>query len=74
MINKSTDDGNGREKLSMLLETLRRGRQRQRDFLNTKQYAHVNQRHFGDKLEGRDQRHYLTGIPYCMSILHVPPL
>ena len=57
MINKSTDDGNGREKLSMLLETLRRGRQRERDFLNTKQYARVNQRHFGDKLEGRDQRH-----------------
>ena len=74
MINKSTDDGNGREKLSMLLETLRRGRRRERDFLNTKQYARVNQRHFGDKLEGRDQRHYLTGIPYCMSILHVPPL
>ena len=57
MINKSTDDGNGREKLSMLLETLRRERQRERDFLNTNQYARVNQRHFGDKLEGSDQRH-----------------
>ena len=57
MINKSTDDGNGREKLSMLLETLRRGRQRERDFLNTNQCTRVNQRHFGDKLEGRDQRH-----------------